>query len=487
MSSITGQLTKGAKWTGISTMIITVIQIIQFILLGNQMSISQFGLVGLLTIVMVFAQIILDSGFGSAIIQKEQVSNRMLSTLFWLNVVVGIVLFIVLFFTSGLIAHFFHRSELSELIRILAVVFLAAPIGQQSQYLLQKDLRFNQLGKIETISATVSFFILVILIFTINPIYAYVISQVVLYSLKSIWYFVSYAKTWRPGFAFDLKECSEILSFGAFQLSSRLVNRIGSNIDVILIGRFMGAEALGVYNLVYQIVTIPVLRINPIMTRVAFPLFSKNQHSHTALNDGFLHMTKFLSVITFPMLMGLASVSDLFILTFFGEKWSGAIPILQIMAIVGILRVLMNPSGSIILAKGKANIAFYWDAGMLLLYGVSLGIAVTSNSLQIVAWTYVLVSIVNFIMGRWLLAWLIGLRWSRYLNTVAMPFALSLLITAVAYVINKSCAHYFSEATIWPLIISVGVSAGLYLLLLSKVYPGFFSKLLKMRTGGRPL
>ncbi|MBM7690809.1 teichuronic acid exporter [Peribacillus deserti] len=487
MMTITNQMTKGAKWTGISTAAITIIQIVQFIFLGNQMSVSQFGLVGMLTTIMVFAQILLDAGFGSAVIQKEKISKPMLSTLFWLNVMVGCSLFILLFCTSGMIAGFFHRSELSELIKILAVLFLAAPVGQQSQYLLQKDLRFNHLGKIEMASSFVSFLLLVILTFVMNPIYAFVISQVVLYGLKSILYFVSYARTWRPGMVFELKECREILSFGAFQLSSRLVNRIGSNIDVILIGRFMGAEALGIYNLVYQIVTIPVLRINPIMTRVAFPVFSKNQHSHSALNEGFLHMTKLLSLITFPMLMGLTAVANVFILTFFGEKWIEAIPIVQIMAIVGILRVLMNPSGSIILAKGKADIAFYWDSGMLLLYGGALGAAVTTDSLEIVAWTYVLVSIVNFLLGRWLLSWLIGLEWSRYLRTVAMPFVLSLLISFAAYLINKGWTYYFSETTVWPLIISVTISAAMYLVLLYRFYPQYFSRLLKKRTGGRSL
>ncbi|PLT31816.1 teichuronic acid biosynthesis protein TuaB [Peribacillus deserti] len=485
--TITNQITKGAKWTGISTGAITIIQIVQFIFLGNQMSISQFGLVGMLTTIMVFAQILLDSGFGSAVIQKEQVSRRMLSTLFWLNVMAGCSLFIILFLTSGMIAEFFHRTELRELIQIFAVLFLVAPVGQQSQYLLQRDLRFNILGKIEMAAASVSFLLLVVLAFVISPIYAFAISQVVLYGLKSVSYFVAYARTWRPGIVFDLKECREILSFGAFQLSSRLVNRIGSNIDVILIGRFMGAEALGIYNLVYQIVTIPVLRINPIMTRVAFPVFSKNQHSHSALNDGFLHMTKLLSLITFPMLMGLTAVANVFILTFFGEKWTEAIPVLQIMAIVGILRVLMNPSGSIILAKGKADLAFYWDGGMLLLYGGALGIAVNTNSLEIVAWTYVLVSIINFILGRWLLSWLIGLRWSRYLRTVAIPFVLSLLITFTAYLINKGCSYYFSETAVWPLVISVGVSAGMYVILLYACYPKYFSKVLKKRTGGRAI
>lgn len=483
MSVIKNQMLKGVRWTGISTLLITIIQILQFALLANQMSVAQFGLVGMITTIVIFSQILLDLGLGSAIIQREELRERMLSTLHWLNLLTGLVLFALLMGASPLIAAFFHREELTQLIRLLALMFLIAPVGQQSQYLLQRDLRFNDLAIIEMGAAILSFIILIVLIFTISPIYAYVISQVVLYALKGILYFFCYRKTWRPSFVFDLSECREVLPFGAFQLSSRLVNRIGSNIDVILIGRFLGAEALGIYNLVYQIVTIPVLKINPILTRVAFPVFSKHQRNTTALNDGFLHMTKLLGLVTFPMLMGLTAVANVFIQSVFGEKWMEAVPILQIMAIVGILRVLMNPNGSVILAKGKANIAFYWDAGVLILYGLSLWGAVLTGSLEAVAWTYAGVSFVNFIVGRWLLAWLIQLRWKAYIKTIAVPFGLSLIMTVTAYFIKETSSGYFPQAAIWPLLISVTAGAGLYIMLLGFAYPNFIKK----RTRGQQL
>ena len=485
MSGIRDQLHKGVKWTGISTLVITALQIFQFALLGKLMNLSEFGLVGMITTIVVFAQILLDLGFGSAVLQKEEVTTRVLSTLFWLNIVVGIGLFVLLFLLSPLIATYFQRSELIDLIRILAVMFLIAPVGQQCQYLLQKELRFNLLGAIEAGATFISFLTLVVLILTISPIDAFVISQVVLNSLKGILYFMCYQKKWRPSFVFDLSECKEYMVFGAYQLASRLVNRMGSNLDVILIGRFMGAEALGIYNLAYQIVTIPVLKINPIVTRVAFPVFSKSNQNQVLLRDGFLHMTKLLSLVSFPILMGLTAVSNLFIVTIFGQKWLDAVPVLQIMAVVGILRVLMNPNGSVILAKGKANLAFYWDASVLILYGASLWLAVMTNKLEVVAWTYAGVSLVNFLVGRWLLNWLIQLRFRQYLKTISVPFLLSLLITAVAFWLKKISVIYFSQTSIWPLIFSVSISAVVYIFLLYKMYPHFFLRVVKKQIRGQ--
>ncbi|KMM58511.1 Teichuronic acid biosynthesis protein TuaB [Bacillus glycinifermentans] len=469
MSTITKQILNGAKWTSASTLIITVIQIVQFALLGNMMTIAEFGLVGMLTTFTVFTQIVLDMGFGAALIQKETVNERQLSTLYWLNIITGMALFAGLFFLSPVIAGFYQRDELVLLIRILAVMFLIAPVGQQYQYLLQKELRFQVLSKIEAGANALSFVLLIVLIFLIDPILAYVLSQVFLNSFKGIMFFAVYLKKWRPSFVFAPLEVKDFFSFGAFQLASRLVNRLGANIDMILIGRFLGAEALGIYNLAYQIITIPVMRINPIITRVAFPVFSKNQSDNTTLREGFLNMTKLLALASFPLLIGLATVSDLFIEVVFGEKWLPAVPVLNILAIVGLLRVLMNPNGSVLLAKGRADLAFYWDSGILVLYGLTLYAAVLTKDLTVAAWTYAAISLINFFIGRWLLKYVIELKLGDYFKTIGKPLALTALMAVLALFLSAGTRHLLPEAVL-QLAVSVGISAVFYGFLVGKVY-----------------
>lgn len=169
MPSITNQILSGAKWTSISTACITIIQIVQFALLGRVMSLAEFGLVGMITTVVVFAQIALDMGFGAALIQKDHVTEKQMSSLYWLNIITGLALFALLFFSSPLIADFYRREELVYLIRVLAVMFLIAPIGQQYQYMLQKALAFNTLSKIEIFSNVLSFVYLAAAVFYTGP------------------------------------------------------------------------------------------------------------------------------------------------------------------------------------------------------------------------------------------------------------------------------------------------------------------------------
>ncbi|MGG0681622.1 MOP flippase family protein [Bacillus altitudinis] len=476
MASMTNRLLGGAKWTSLSALIITIIQIAQFAFLGNVMSLKEFGLVGMITTVTIFTQILLDLGIGAAIIQKEQTTERQLSTLYWINLLTGILLFCVLILASPLIAAFYARPELEGLLKLLSIMFLIAPIGQQYQYMMQKDLAFKTLSTIETIATIISLIVLLILAFFINPIVAYVVSQVLLQSGKGLMYAAAYWKKWRPAPVFALGEVKEFFSFGAFQLASRLVNRAGSNIDMILIGRFLGAEALGIYSLAYQIVTIPVLKINPIVTRVAFPVFAKSQRDHSRLREGFLSMTNMLALISFPLLIGLAAVSDSFIEVVFGEKWLVAVPVLNILCIVGLLRVLMNPNGSILLAKGRADLAFYWDTGMLIVYGCALYAGVHTGSLLTVAWVYSGVSLLNFIVGRWLMAYVIQLDMKMYIKSLVKPAVMTLLMAGCAVAVHQGM-KLTSADILLQLLLTICLSAALYSLLLVKMYPQVTGKL----------
>ena len=247
---------------------------------------------------------------------------------------------------------------------------------------------------------------------------------------------------------------------------------------MILIGRFLGAEALGIYSLAYQIVTIPVLKINPIVTRVAFPVFAKSQRDHSRLREGFLSMTNMLALISFPLLIGLAAVSDSFIEVVFGEKWLVAVPVLNILCIVGLLRVLMNPNGSILLAKGRADLAFYWDTGMLIVYGCALYAGVSTGSLLTVAWIYSGVSLLNFIVGRWLMAYVIQLDMKVYLKSLGKPAVMTLLMAACAVALHQGMKLTSADISL-QLLLTVCLSAALYGLLLVKMYPQIAGKLLR--------
>ncbi|MTH55037.1 MOP flippase family protein [Bacillus mangrovi] len=469
MSTITGNILKGAKWTALSTGIITVVQLVQFALLAKLLPPAEMAVIAAITTVLIFSQILLDMGLGAALIQKDEVNDRELSSLYWLNIFVGVLLFILLYAISPFIADFFNQERLTELIRVTAVMFLIAPFGQQFQYMLQKELRFNLLAKIEVVSTIASFGVLLLFFYFTDGLMAFAISQLFLQSFKGIAFAYVYYKKWRPSFRFSLKDVAPFLSFGSFQLFSRLVNRMGSNIDVFLIAYFLGNRELGLYNVAYQLITIPVLKLNPIITRVAFPVFAKSKNDIAAVSKGFLDVTKMLALVTFPMLAGLAAVSDVFSVVFLEKAYfPDVVPIICVLAIVGALRVLMNPNGSVILAKGRADLAFYWDFGVMILYGAALYFAALTGDLVIVSWTYVATSLINFMIGRWLLKKLIGLSLKAYMKTLVQPIIMTALMAVPVLLINKMMPG--TEGAILQLAVCVTAGVLIYAAAVYKVY-----------------
>jgi len=196
-------------------------------------------------------------------------------------------------------------------------------------------------------------------------------------------------------------------------------------VDYLIIGKFLGPAVLGAYTLAYQLVVMPLMKINPIMTRVAFPVFAKKQSDNSALRRGYLEVIKFLALIILPLLTGLAIAARLVVPLAFGEGWEMAIPLIQILAVVGMLKSLGNPAGSVLLAKGRADIGFKWNVFVALTNTLVFWLAV-QRGVYAVAWSYLVLSILFIIIGRMILQAVIGLPWRDFVAVLIRPFLVAL-------------------------------------------------------------
>jgi O-antigen/teichoic acid export membrane protein len=457
LSNITKQIVGGMKWTGLSTVIITVVQLLQFAILARLLAPSDFGLMSMIMVVIVLSQVFVDMGISSAIIHKQNITRNELSSLYWLNLLVGLLVFGIVLSLTPVIASFFNEPRLKELLVYVSFIFLIIPIGQQFQFLMQKELKFNELAKIEIVSVVSGSFSSIALAFFGYGVLSLIWGQIITSAIKSLYLAFIGWKQWRPSFHFRKSDLEGFIDFGLYQMGSRIVQYIASNIDYMLIGRYLGKEALGVYSLAYQLITIPVTKINPIITKVAFPVFSLNQDDNKVLSKGFLDMTKMLAVVTFPILVGLIAIADILVPVVFGEKWNNSIFVIQILSVLGILRVLMNPNGSVLLAKGKANLIFIWDLFVALINGGAIWFVV-SKGIEAVAIVYVLVSMINFILGRKLLEYVIELRAREYLSVLVRPALISVLMGGAVILFVQAVTALQIPYNV--LMLSLGVAVG---------------------------
>ena len=142
-------------------------------------------------------------------------------------------------------------------------------------------------------------------------------------------------------------------------MGQRLLNYFSANIDYLITGRFLGPTQLGYYTLAYRLMMFPIWQVNPIFTNVAFPIFSWVQDDDRRLRAGYQRMIAYISLLTFPMYAGMFVLAEAFVRAVYGPAWLPAVPVIRIFCLLGILIVLGNPIGSLLLAKGKANWGFW--------------------------------------------------------------------------------------------------------------------------------
>lgn len=425
---------KGVKWTSLSSLITTILQLLQLGILARLLEPSAFGLMALVMVVIGFSQAFLDMGISNAIIHKQKITKDQLSTLYWVNVLTGFFLFFIVNLIAPFIAEFYKEPELTNLILIIGVTFVIQPFGQQFMVLWQKDMKFNEIAKIAIINKLMSLIVSVYLAYKGYGVYSLVygvLAGVVIQTLQSMYLGL---KEFRPVFVFKLSEIRNILSFGAYQMGSNSINHISANIDKIIIGKFIGIEALGFYNLAWQLVTFPLSKINPVINNVAFPLYAKVQYNSIKISHYYTKSLSVLFLLTVPLLVFMFFYSNEIVHLVYGENWNETANLLKILVFVGLLKTVSNPSGSLILAIGRADFGFWWNVFWMILISFTLYFTIyLSKDIFWVAKSLLILSLLTFYIYHRLVQKISGVKYKHLTINFFRIFFSSLMIGYLSF------------------------------------------------------
>lgn len=422
MTTLRDQAARGVKWTSLSTLLVVVIGIAQIAVLARLLTRADFGLMAMVMTITGFAQIYADMGLSNAIVQRRSPTREQLSTLYWTNIVTGVGLFAVVAGLSPLVARFFREPRLGSLVVLGAVVFLITPFGQQFQVLLQKELEFDRLARVEVASAATGFVVAVgaaMIGLGVRALIVGALAQAAVRATQLAW--LGWRR-WKPDLHYARADLRGYLGFGLYQLGERSIYYWASNVDYLLIGRYLGASPLGVYTIAYNLVMMPVTRLNPVLTRVAFPVFSRRQDDPGALRRGFGELIELVALITFPLLVGLAIVAPVAVPVLFGSEWEPAVVLVQILVVMGLLKCLSNPLGSVLLAKGRADVGFWLNVASTIVVIAVVWLTVRWGT-SAVAWGHTLVNLVFLFVELWIIDRIVGMAWPSYLTRLARPSA----------------------------------------------------------------
>jgi len=369
----------GIRWSSISLTYLAMIQISMSIILAQLFTPKEYGIMGLILIILGIGMLFSDVGVSGAIIHYQRISKSQLYTLFWFSFIISILIFIILNLLSSVISIFFNEPKLTPLIQITSIIFLIIPFGQQFETLLKKKLEFKSLAYIEILNSTILAIISILLAYYGWGVVSIVIGYILKSLVKSILMFFIGLKIWKPKFKICFSGIRNYLSFGLYQMGERSLNFFNLNIDKILIGKFLGATSLGYYNIAYNLTSYPINLFNKIFTLVSFPYFSKMQNNIKVLKERYFDLIEIISFINFPIYFFLILISPYLIPLLYGTQWYPSIILVQILSIANLFRCIGNPIGSLLLAKGYAKLGFLWNIiatiiyPLMILFGIFIG------------------------------------------------------------------------------------------------------------------
>ena len=359
--SLRAKAFSGVRWTTLSSLGRTALQFIQIVVLARLLAPTDFGLMAVVMAIMAFVQMFADMGVSNAIIHHQDITEHQLSSLYWLNVGASFCLAAAITALSPLAATFYGRSELAPLLSLASLSLFINSLGQQIRVVAQKELRFSALAKVELAAAAFGFLAAIVVALLGGGVYALVASGLGGATLGVILAWSFLAQGWRPRVYFRLSEIAEFIRFGAYMIGNDLINTFNSQVDVLLGGRLLGAHAIGLYNVPKELSLRVARMINPIITQVSLPVMAKSQSDPDLLKRVYLQTMRMTASVNFPIYIAVVAFARDFVLLILGDKWVGAVTLLQTFALWGLLRSTGNPVGSLLMAKGRADLSFKWN------------------------------------------------------------------------------------------------------------------------------
>lgn len=358
-----------------------VAQAIRFVLnLGSTMvlarllDVADYGLVAMVTAITAFATMFKDLGLSAATIQRSTITHEQVSTLFWVNVLFGSMLTLLMVGVSPGIAWFYGDWRLMPVGAALSLVYLASGFSVQHQALLTRQMRFRQLATIDLSALTSGVLVAIASAFlgagywtlVLLPLTVSVVSALLLWLVCP----------WHPGKPVRYAGVRPMLSVGGFLTGFQVVNYFGRNMDAVLVGRWWGATALGYYTRAYSLLMLPIGQINNPITAVVMPSLSRLQDDPARFRRLYSAYVSTLSMVTLPVVAFLIVLANAVIAVALGARWSPAAEIFQALGWAALPQVVLNTTGALMISTGGTRrmflLSLFAVAGAVLSFCIGL-------------------------------------------------------------------------------------------------------------------
>jgi O-antigen/teichoic acid export membrane protein len=451
--SLTHRAINGMVWVATGTGATAVLRLLVLILLTRLLSPADFGVVSAALIVIVFSLTFSQLGLGPALIQRPDIQPSHLSTAFVASTIFGLIAAVIVWLAAPLLAVFFRMPELAPVIRVLAVMFPITGVATVAENLLQRELRFRLLAHADVAAYAVGYGLAgVTLAFLGWGVWALVTAHLIHGTLRAAILLRAERPKLRPRPTWAA--FGELMDYGVGQSAGRIGVFLANQIDNLVVGRFLGAVALGLYSRAYQLMAVPTALLGDVLDRVLFPTMSRVQDDPRRLASAYLQGTAVVALVTLPAGIVAAVLAPELISVAFGSKWAAMVAPFQVLALGMMFRTSYRMSDSLSRATGKVYRRAWRQAlyAALVLLGAWVGkfwgvTGVATGVLVALFLNYLLMAQLGLNVGR--------ITWLRFAGVQLPAIRLTLMAGGVAFAVASGTRHLGLP----PLVVLVAGSA----------------------------
>ncbi|KAA6324545.1 Teichuronic acid biosynthesis protein TuaB [termite gut metagenome] len=438
--SLKEKTANGLFWGGLSNGVQQLISLVFGIFLARILTADDYGMVGMLTIFSLIASTIQESGFTAALTNKQNIKHEDYNAVFWFSTFSGIALYIALFFCAPLIADFYNTPAITSLARFLFLGFAISATGIAHNAILFRNLRVKEKTKTDIAAVLVSGSIGVTMALSGMSYWGIATQQIVYVFVVTVlrWHF----SAWRPTFQIDFRPLKSMLSFSSKLLLTHIIAQINANIFSVLLGKYYSKKDVGFYTQGNKWMMMGHLLIASTINTIAQPVFSQVVNDKQRQVQVFQKLFCFIAFVSFPAMLGLAFISEEFILIAIGDKWLPSVPILQLLCIVGAIWPFTNLYSQVIISKGKSNIYFWIN----LCFGISQILIALLTLRYGVLWLiriYVLEYMVLLFVWQCVIKKQIGFKHQTMIKELSVYLFSTLLAFVITYGITLSIHNLY--------------------------------------------
>ena len=436
--NLKGKTKKGLYWSFFNQFANYGMQFCVGIVMARLLTPSDYGITALPGVFIAVAAIFQEAGLSNALIRKPDMTEEDLSTAFYYSILVGVFMYMCLFFAAPWIADFYSTPVLKPLVRVSALGFLWGPLGTAQIVILNKKLDFKTPTKLSIVTKIFSACVGIGLAFAGYGLWSLVVSGLLssILWIILIWFVVR----WVPKTKWSKVSFKYLWGYGNKMMASSLLDTLYNNIAPVFIGKFFSPTQLGIYNRAQGYAAMPSQNVTHVISNVTFPVLSKMQNNNEELAFNYRRMLKVSAFVVFPVMLMLSALARPLVITMITVKWESCIPLLQIICFSMMWYPIHAINLNLLQVKGRSDLFFRLEV-IKKVVGVSILLVTLPMGLVPFCYGGILSSMIALIINTYYTGKLINVGYLSQMKDLLPIFLLSVIMWGCIH----SCNYFISN------------------------------------------